>query len=59
MTLITICASDKPPVDDNDDDGDNAKLADDGQHLLLQLSGPPPLPGEADQLGRQQVKLFS
>ena len=34
-----------------------AKLDDHGQHLLLQLSGPAPLPGEVDQLGRQQVKL--
>ena len=52
MTLITLCASDKPPVDDNDDDGDN----DDGQHILLQLSGSPSLPRETDQLGREQVK---
>ena len=39
------------------DDVDDAKLDDHGQHLLLQLSGPAPLPGEVDQLGRQQVKL--
>ena len=44
-------------VDVNKVDVDDAKLDDHGQHLLLQLSGPAPIPGEVDQLGRQQVKL--
>ena len=51
-------------VDDNEDDVgvskvdvNDAKLDDHGQHLLLQLGRPAPVPGEVDQLGRQQVKV--